>query len=151
MEALHAAQKKRRECLIQSKAYSQTLGALGPANFVLVVGAALLSLVAGATILSAEELISEFTSGVLALISAALTVIHTKLGCEQYQGECRKLMAVYGGLAEDYNNLQFASAYDLPRRFMSLNDQLSTAVKNATARPYDWAVRKAVAATNAQQ
>jgi hypothetical protein len=81
------AKEKSTECKVQSCAYSITLSSLVPANFVLVVGAALLSLVAGASILTKNELISELQAGIMALVSGGFTIIHSKLGCDQYQAE----------------------------------------------------------------
>lgn len=139
-----AANLKQRECRIMAQAYSITLSSLVPANFVLVVGSALLSLVAGATILIENGLLTKIQSGVLALVSGAFTIIHSKLGCEQYQGECKKLLSFHRGIAEDYTNLQFVTDTDeFQKRFSALNDQLSSAVKNTTAFPFDWATSKA--------
>jgi hypothetical protein len=139
-----AAELKRRECRITAQAYSATLSALAPANFVLVVGAALLSLVAGATILIENSLVTKIQSGVLALVSGALTIIHSKLACEQYQAECKKLLSFHRGIAEDYANLQFVTDTDeFQKRIFALNDQLSAAAKNTTAWPFDWATTKA--------
>src|SRR5215510_5875019 len=78
-ELRQAAERKRRESRMLSQAYSSTLSALVPANFLLVVGAALLSLVAGATILIENDLLTKIQSGVLALVSGAFTIIHSKL------------------------------------------------------------------------
>src|SRR5215218_9773420 len=69
-----AAEAKRQESRLMSRAYSSTLSALIPANFVLVVGAALLSLVAGATILIENDLLTKTESGILALLSGAFTI-----------------------------------------------------------------------------
>lgn len=148
MEALGelktAANLKQRECRVIAQAYSVTLSALAPANFILVVGAALLSLVAGATILIDNGLLTKTQSGVLALVSGAFTIIHSKLGCEQYQGECKKLLSFHRGIAEDYTNLQFVTdTNEFQKRFSALNDQLSTTARNTSAFPFDWAILKA--------
>jgi hypothetical protein len=138
------AEVKRRESKIMSKAYSTTLSTLAPANFLLVVGAALLSLVAGATILLENDVLTKTQSGFLALLSGALTIIHSKLGCEQYQAECRKLLSVYRGIAEDYANLQVVDDVDeLRKRFSALNDQQSAIIKGASGWPFDWAITNA--------
>jgi len=139
-----AAEGKHRESRMLFQAYATTLSALVPANFLLVVGAALLSLVAGATILIENCLMTKTQSGLMALISGALTIIHSKLGCEQYQAECKKLLSFYRGIAEDYRNLQFvANTDEFRKRFFVLNDQLSAAAKNSSALPFDWAAEKA--------
>ena len=139
-----AAEEKRKENLILSLAYSKTLAWLIPANFILVVGAALLSLVAGATILIENNWLTKVQSGVLALFSGALTIVHSKLGCEQYQAECRKLLAFHRGMAADYGNLQIADdVEELKKRMVALNEQFSAALKSATASPFASAVAKA--------
>lgn len=143
-ELRQAAEVKSRESRGMSQAYSATLSALAPANFILVVGAALLSLTAGATILIESSWLTKFQSGALALVSSAFTIIHTKLGCEQYQAECKKLVSFYRGMAEDYGNLRFvADAEEFRKRFLALNEQISAAAKNASALPFDWATARA--------
>lgn len=131
-----AAEAKRRESIEVAQGYGASLTVLWPANFILVVGAALLSLVAGATILIENNLLTPKQSGVLALISGALTIIHSRLGCEQYQAECRKLVSFHRGMAQDYENLGIVADEDeFRKRLSGLNDQLSAMVKSTTARP----------------
>ncbi len=139
-----AAENKRKESRIMSRAYSATLAALTPANLILVVGAALLSLVAGATILIENNLLTKNQSGILALLSGAFTIVHSKLGCEQYQTECKKLLSFYRGISEDYSNLQvITDISEFKKSLSTLNDQLSTTIKNSSAQPFDWAITKA--------
>lgn len=125
-------------------AYAKTLTALLPANLLLVVGAALLSLVAGATILVDQQIISAQTSGVLALISGGLTLIHSKLGCEHYQAECRRLLAFHRGVAEDYRNLvAIQDPATLAKRVHDLNNELAGALRSSPVMPFEWSMRKA--------
>ena len=137
-----AAETKHKESIVMSRAYETTLSALTPVNFVLVVGA-LLSLVAGASILIENNVLSNIQSGILALVSSALTIVHSKLGCEQYQAECRKLVSFHRGIAEDYANLRFLDDVDKCRdRFSALNDQLSAMIKSSTSLPFSWTVER---------
>jgi hypothetical protein len=149
MELLkQAASAKLTESKIMALAYSSTLSALVPANFVLVVGAALLSLVAGATILKENNILTKVESGILALLSGALTIIHSKLGCEQYQSECKKFLSFYRGMAEDYANLQIIGDVDeFKKRLFALNDQVAAAVKSSSAAPFGWSVATATKRT----
>lgn len=83
--------------------------------------------------LGQDRVLASETAGWLALISTALTVIHSKLGCEQYQAECKRLVGFYRGIAEDYANLQLVNDIDgLRRRFFRLNDQF---LESLRARP----------------
>jgi hypothetical protein len=130
------ANKKRLECAVDAKAYSMWLSALIPANIVLVVGAALLSLVAGASILVEQDIIEPTTAGVLAIVSAAFTIIHNKLNCDQHQAECRRLKSLYEGLSEDYGNLEMISEFkDCESRLDALNTERSQIKKGAGASP----------------
>jgi hypothetical protein len=139
-----AARARRRETEVMFQAYSATLSALRPANFLLVVGAALLSLVAGAAVLIENDFLTKTQAGVLALVSSALTIIHTKLDCDEYQGDCRKLVSFYRGIAQEYDNLEFIpDADEFRKRFLELNEELSAAAKTASALPYRWAVANA--------
>lgn len=138
------AEEKHKGSIVLSVAYAKSLSALAPANFLLVVGAALLSLVAGASILIENNLLTQQQSGILALISGALTIIHSKLGCERYQSECKKLLSFYRGAAEEYDNLRYVDDIDdFKRKFFALNDQVSAVARNAAAMPFDWALEKA--------
>ena len=138
------AKEKSTECKIQSHAYSITLAALAPANLVLVVGAALLSLVAGASILINNQVISEMQAGIMALVSGGFTIIHSKFGCDQYQAECKKLVSFYKGIAEDYSNLSVTVDTDeLRKNLVALNNELSNTIKNSSAFPFDWAINLA--------
>jgi hypothetical protein len=137
-----AAETKHRDNAVMSRAYATTLSALTPINFILVVGAALLSLVAGASLLVKGGVLDPFQSGILALVSSALTIIHSKLGCEQYQAECRKLGSFHRGIAEDYANLRIVDDADKFReRFSALNDQLSAMTKSSTCLPFNWTIK----------
>jgi len=141
-----AAEAKRLESIEVAQRYNSSLTVLWPANFVLVVGAALLSLVAGATILIENNLLTKTQSGVLALISGALTIIHSRLGCEQYQAECKKLVSFHRGMAQDYENLGIVADEDeFRKRLTALNDQLSAMVKSTTASPLRWPFSKRAA------
>jgi hypothetical protein len=139
------AEKKKGECKIKAVACSLSLNALFPANLILFVGAALLSLLAGASILTDSNVISTTTAGIMALISSGLTLIHSKLGCDQYQAECKKLAGFYNGIAEDNANLSLIDdAEELKKKFIALNNELSTPIKTAGAKPFDWAIDKAI-------
>ena len=133
------AEARRAENLLLSEAYSKTLAMLMPANLILVVGAALLSLVAGASVLSENGLLTNDQSGVLALISGALTVIHSKMGCDQYQAECRKLLSFHRGVSADYHNMATVDNIDeFIKQFTALNEQVSSTLKTTTALPYNY-------------
>ena len=138
------ARRRQVENLASSRAYEMTLSWLTPANFILVVGAAILSLVAGASILIETSFITKVQSGVLALISGAFTIIHSKLGCEQYQSECKKLLSFHRGIAADYENLLSLDDFeDFKKRIIALNDQNSAVLKSTTALPFAKALERA--------
>jgi hypothetical protein len=129
---------------VLARAYQKTLALLMPANFVLVVGAAILSLVAGATILIESSFLTKVQSGILALLAGAFTIVHSKLGCEQYQAECKKLLSFHRGIAADYANLlTIGDGDELRKRITALNDQVSTMLKSTTALPFESALERA--------
>jgi hypothetical protein len=112
------------ECHVQSTTLRIWLSALSPANFLLVVGSALLSLVAGASILVKSGIISPLAAAILALISSALTLIHHVLGCDAHQAECRKLKALYDGLRIKYERMELESdASKLKRQIDQLDER----------------------------
>lgn len=143
-ELKQLAKEKEVRCLTDAKAYSIWLSKLTPANLLLVVGGALLSLIAGASLLIEQGLLSKETAGILALISSAFTIVHTKLNCDQHQAECKKLRGIYTGLSEDYANLQAESDVgELQKKFDALNLERTHIVKNTTAQPSQKSLDKA--------
>lgn len=145
LEQLKAEAVRRQvENLALARAYETTLSWLTPANFVLVVGAAILSLVAGASILIEASFLTKIQSGILALVSGAFTIVHSKLGCEQYQSECKKLLSLHRGIAADYENLlSLDDVDDFKKRILALNDQISAVLKSTTALPFAKALERA--------
>lgn len=130
------ADKKRIECAVDAKAYSITLSQLAPANIVLVVGGALLALIAGTSLLVEQGIISKQTAGVLTLVSSGFTIIHNKLNCDQYQAECKRLRSLYEGLSEDYSNLQIEpDVKKLYSKLEALNTERAQVKKSAGAAP----------------
>ena len=126
----------RKICELEATAYRLWLAQLVPANLILVVGAGLLSLAAGASLLVDQEIIGKTASGIMALISSAFTLIHTRLGCDEHQAECRKLQSFYQGLAIDYANLETESnPVEFKARLDSLNTRLAHTKKGSSALP----------------
>jgi hypothetical protein len=76
MQLMSNAKANRVKCEVDAKAYSLWLSQLVPANLVLVVGAAVLSLLAGASILVDQQIISNSQAGIMAVLSSIFTVIH---------------------------------------------------------------------------
>ena len=143
MERLQqAAETKHQESVVMSRAYATTLFALTPLNFILVVGAALLSLVAGASLLIQNKVLTSEHAGLLALLSSAFTIVHTKLGCEHYQGECKRLEGFHRGLAARYASLRTdVDDVDAFRAGLSaLNQKLADKIEDSPCFPFDWTV-----------
>jgi len=88
---LDFANKKEIYCRIRSRAYSLWLTRLTPVNIILVVGGAILSLIAGSSLLINQEFISNTEAGIMALISAGFGIVHKTLNCDHHQAECKKL------------------------------------------------------------
>lgn len=140
------AQEKKSECDIKSQAYSITLTRLMPANLLLVVGAALLSLGAGSSLIIDQGIISKTSAGIMALVSSGFTVIHKTLKCDQYQSECKRLKNLYEGLSADYSNLEIEQELNTYKsKLEELNNEFSTVIKGATVDPIQGAINKAEA------
>ncbi len=143
-ELIEQAKENELDCKSLAKAYSIWLKKLTPANWLLVLGAALLSLVAGASLLVNQGVLTKEAAGVLALISAAFTIIHTKLNCDHHQAECKKLKGSYKGLALEYKNLKSISDLEEYRKkLQSLNDKRALIEENADAEPSKASIVKA--------
>jgi hypothetical protein len=140
--AISIADARGRECRIEARAYESVLHRLAPANWLLVAGAALLSTVAGATILTTTA--PHYLPASLALLSAAFTVTHKGLNCDIYQDECRRLRSAYDALAYRYRSLELVEALaDLQRDLRDLDAWQVTLRAEANVVPPDWALRRA--------
>ena len=143
-ELVRQAKKNELECLTSSKAYQIWLRWLAPANWFFITGAALFSLVAGASLLVTQGFITSKSAGLLALISGALTIIHTKLNCDNHQAECKRLKNNFKVLALQYNNLKTVSDTDEYRkRLQSLNEKRAALEESIDAEPSTKSIEKA--------
>ena len=122
------ATANRKMCELEATAYRLWLAELMPANLILFVGAGLLSLFAGASILVEQHVIDHRAAGIAALASSAFTMIHTRLGCDEHQAECRKLQSIYQSLAVQYANLETEC---LPEKYKTRLDSLNAELANA--------------------
>jgi hypothetical protein len=133
-----------RQCKLQARALDIWLSALMPANLLLVVGAGLLSLFAGASILTESKIITTKTAGLMALASAALTLIHNLLHCDPHQAECRRLRAAYEGLQTSYDSLGvLTDESEIQKRLLELDKERATIAGGATARAAPWSIARA--------
>jgi hypothetical protein len=140
--AISIADARERECRIQARAYRSVLSKLAPANWLLVGGAALLSTVAGATIVTTTA--PHYLPASLALLSAAFTVTHKGLNCDVYQDECKRLRSAYDALACRYRSLELVeSAADLQRDLRELDASQAKLRAEASVVPPDWALWRA--------
>ena len=138
------AQKKSLECKVKSQAYKNWLKTLQPANLIFVVGAALLSLIAGSSLLIDQEILKPHEAGIMALVSAGFTIIHSKLNCDQHQAECRKLKSQYEALSLSYADLDTVTdESEFKRKMSELNSEFAQIVKNTTAEPSEKAIKRA--------
>ncbi|MGW2663749.1 hypothetical protein ACWCW7_22550 [Nocardia tengchongensis] len=142
MSDFHAiAASREQECRIQARAYSIWLSVLRPANIVLVVGAAVLSAVAGAAVLASK---GGSLPGYLALVSAVFTVIHTRLDCDVHQAECRHLRSAYDAQADRYRSLCDADEpVELKNGVRELDASLADMRAAAKAIPPNWVFERA--------
>jgi hypothetical protein len=139
-----AAIKQRvRECEAQAKAYGLWLTALLPANLILVVGAAVLSAIAGASILVKNSLITDQQAAYLALLSTVFTIVHNGFGCDAHQRECKKLRATYDSMRFRYHALEALVDIDVvSKQLTDLDTKLAAIKEAATARPPSWCFGK---------
>ena len=143
-ELKSAVLARMSECAVTSRAFGIWLSTLRFANLLFVVGAGLLSLLAGASILLESHVISRQAAGFMALASAALTVVHNLLGCDHHQAECRRLRSVYEGLRTEYWSLDTMSDEAAARRRLGeIHIELAAVQKGAAASPARWCMDRA--------
>ena len=143
-EILDHINDRIKECKLKVRAFEIWLGALLPANVVLVGGAALLSLIAGAEILVKTNLISVNTAGILALTSSGFTLIHNRFRCDPHQAECKRLKNELSSIRTKYESLRIESDDAVLReKLTELDAGLAQLRAGAAASPMNWCTRKA--------
>ena len=131
------------DCSTRRRAFQLWLRALVPLNVILVVLAGLLSLFAGAAVLT-DLGVTSTQAGIMALTSAALTLIHTRLRCDPHQAECRRLVRQFDGLVARYEALQSETdETELQKRLTNLDTTRSALREGADAFPADWCTERA--------
>ncbi len=136
-----AAHEKQKHVAAWSDAYSATFTWMTPINVLLIGGAAVASGVAGGSnlhVLNKWQL-DQQTAGALALLGAALTVLHAVLGCAAYRAECKRLVLVYSALADKYSDLdRIDKVADFDKRLSSLNAEFEREKTGAKCLPLTW-------------
>ena len=99
--------KREIDCKIQRLALDMWLGILTPVRWLTVIGATVLSAVAGATILQ-KSFGSRFgvAVGVCALVASILSALHTALHCDAHQADCRRLISDLRGLESEFEDVR---------------------------------------------
>jgi len=137
------AKKRSRITRVKANGYQTWLSYLKPFNFFLVTGAAVLSLLAGSTLLYDDKLLGPMVTGLMALAAGIFTIIHQTLKCDAHQEECRKLFGSYDAIAEQFSNLKLEDSQDIVRKKIDeLNSQLINLTQNYSAKPPLWIVKR---------
>ena len=139
------AKEQEYRCRVKSKAYSIWLAKLFPANLLLVVGAAIFALISGsANLFQIGDYDYTLIAGILGLLSAVFTIIHTKLKCDEHQAECKGLKSKFESMAEQYLGLRTFDNEDVFRKkLQELDKEFSKILAEANAQPSNKAVSKA--------
>lgn len=138
------AKKKSEENQTVATGYQMWLSYLTPFNFIFVTGAAILSLLAGSSLLTNNSILTEMQAGIFALVSGCLTIIHRTLNCDKHQAECRKLRGSYESISGQFLSLEIESDKDkIQEKIENLSSQISFITENFEAKPPAWVVNKA--------
>ncbi|MBE9076811.1 hypothetical protein IQ241_05790 [Romeria aff. gracilis LEGE 07310] len=140
-ERLHICRTKRRS-------YEIWLSILQPLNIVTIAAPAVLSVIAGSTILTEPAFFGpdggRLVAGLCAFVSAVLTTIHKALNCDNHQSECRRLVQTYSALEASYERLTLISEEkQLKEEVLKLDIRLEQIKEGAGAQPPDWCRRRA--------
>ena len=93
--------QREQQCRIFRRSYEMWLDVLAPLRWLMLSGSTVLSLIAGATILTDPRAMGNnghLIAGYCALAAGILSGLHSALKCEEFQTECRRLVAAYSGL-----------------------------------------------------
>ena len=145
-QILEFATKRSIECMIERRALEIWLVTLKPANWITILMPALLSVLAGGTILSEPTLLGpnvKLFAGVCALAASLLTTVHKALDCDAHQAECDRLRRAFGALETEYDNIRVCQPEDLAAKIERANQRMEQLRESAAARPPDRYRRKA--------
>jgi hypothetical protein len=137
-------------CRIKRRSYEIWLAILDPINLLTVAAPAVLSVIAGSTILTEPVFLGpdrgRLIAGVCALASAVLTTIHKTLNCDAHQSECRRIMQAYSVLEASYERLQrglIPTGETKEGLLLKLDARLEQIKEGAGSRPPEKYLRKA--------
>lgn len=86
----------------------------------------------------------DFGAGILGLLASALTLIHAKLKCDEYQAECRALQSKFESLAVKFSNLKIIEdKVELQAEFKKVNKDYTETISRIKAAPSTKSMRKA--------
>jgi hypothetical protein len=136
-----------QECRINRRAYEIWLSHLNPWNVVTIVSPAVLSVIAGSTILTEPTFLGEdkgrLLAGIFALLSAVLTTIHKVIGCDVHQSECLGVIQAYSSLEVGYERPLDLHDDELKEELLKLDARYEQIKSGVSAKPPDWCLRKA--------
>lgn len=114
------------EMAIQAEAYQRRLRYLRGWNWVTVVLPAVLSAIAGATILAKIALpYWAVASGLLALLGSILSLIHKLQNCDEAQAEMALMRRDYGRLTMAFRSLADTVPDDIAERIRKLDGEIA--------------------------
>ena len=128
------------------------LGLLTPIRWIMVAGMTVLPLIAGATILTDNDLFGSHArtvTGIFALTAAILSGIHTAFHCDAHQQECRQMIGIYGALEAAFQDLQRSTPEQIASNEKDIEERYEEAVRRARGlAPSSFRSRASKEATN---
>lgn len=138
--------EKRRECLVQARAYELWLRILTPIRLMTVVSGVALPAIAGFTTLHARDVFGVPWANVCALLTFAASLIatlHTALQCEPHQTECQRLRRRYAAMVDEFDLALSGEERTLRRKEAELTNRLSDLKLHSKDEPPGWILDKA--------
>src|SRR5258706_13250881 len=138
--------EKRRECLVQARAYELWLRILTPIRWATVTSGVALPAIAGFTMLQGRDIFGIPWANVCAVLTFAASLIaplHTALRCEPHQTECHRLRRRYAAMADDFEVALSGDVAPLPRKQAELTTHLSDLKLHSKEETPGWILDKA--------
>jgi hypothetical protein len=144
--AMALLKERRRECLIQARAYDLWLRVLTPIRWATITSGVVLPAVAGFTLLRGQDIFGipwTNVSATLTFIASIVAALHNALHCEPHQTECRRLRRRFATMADDFETALSGDEKSLVKKRDDLNARLSQLKQSATEEPPGWCFDKA--------
>lgn len=148
MSGIQLLLDKKRECLVQTRAFEIWLDVLAPIRWLTIFITVFFPALAGLTVVENIAVMGmpwQDTAATLTFFASIVAALHSAFKCDAHQAACKTLAPLYSSLADDFAAAVLLEDKVLAKRTQDLLKKLSDLKKATTETPIRWAIEKAEA------